>query len=125
MDAYFHKFLITNLKLILKGKILGKSQEDIESYFNFHAEELINQRDVVVKALVAKDLEEAVSSLSSSPFSADISKLSNCIMRQKILRHLIFTLTRCYTSKLARQSEARIIKTLLESMEEILTFTIS
>ena len=74
LDAYFHKFLITNLKLILKGKILGKSQEEIETYFNFHAEELINQRDVVVKALVAKDLEEAISSLSTSPFSAEITK---------------------------------------------------
>ena len=39
-----------------------------------HAEELTKQRDTVVKALVAKDLEEAVSSLGSSPFSAEIQK---------------------------------------------------
>jgi V/A-type H+-transporting ATPase subunit C len=39
-----------------------------------HAEELTKQRDTVVKALVAKDLEEAVSSLGSSPFNAEIQK---------------------------------------------------
>ena len=74
LDSFFQKFIISNLKLILKGKILGKSQEEISVYFNMHAEELAKQRDAVVKALVAKDLEEAVSSLASSPFSAEIQK---------------------------------------------------
>ena len=74
LDAFFQKFLISNLKLILKGKILGKTQEEISAYFNMHAEELTKQRDTVVKALVAKDLEEAVSSLGSSPFNAEIQK---------------------------------------------------
>ena len=74
LDAFFQKFLISNLKLVLKGKILGKTQEEISAYFNMHAEELTKQRDTVVKALVAKDLEEAVSSLGSSPFNAEIQK---------------------------------------------------
>jgi len=74
LDAFFQKFIITNLKLIIKGKILGKSQDEISTYFNMHAEELTKQRDTVVKALVAKDLEEAVSSLGSSPFSTEIQK---------------------------------------------------
>ena len=39
-----------------------------------HAEELVKQRDVILKALMAKDLEEAVSNLGSLPFSADITK---------------------------------------------------
>ena len=74
LDAFFQKFIITNLKLILKGKILGKSQDEISAFFNMHAEELTKQRDTVVKALVAKDFEEAVSSLGSSPFSVEIQK---------------------------------------------------
>mgnify|MGYP001161222063 CR=1 FL=1 len=74
LDAFFQKFIISNLKLILKGKILGKSQDEISAYFNMHAEELTKQRDMIVKALVAKDLEEAVSSLGSSPFSTEIQK---------------------------------------------------
>ena len=68
------KFIVSNLKLILKGKILGKSQEEIETHVNLHAEELIKQRDVVVKALVAKDFEEAVASLNSVRFGDEIVK---------------------------------------------------
>ena len=51
LDAYYLKFIISNLKQILKGKVLGKSQEEIETHINLHAEELIKQRDIVIKAL--------------------------------------------------------------------------
>lgn len=74
LDAFYLKFIIANLKQILKGKALGKSQEEIEPHLNLHAEELINQRDIVLKALVSKDLEEAVASLSSIEFGDEIAK---------------------------------------------------
>lgn len=74
LDAYYMKFIVSNLKLILKGKVLGKSQEEIETLVNLHAEELIKQRDVVIKALVAKDFEEAVASLNSVQFGDEIVK---------------------------------------------------
>ncbi|AJZ75939.1 V0D/AC39 family V-type ATPase subunit [Candidatus Nitrosotenuis cloacae] len=74
LDAYYLKFLISNLKVILKGKALGKSQEEIEPHLNLHAEELINQRDVIIKALTAKDLEEAIASLSSIEFGEEMAK---------------------------------------------------
>ncbi len=74
LDAYYMKFIISNLKQILKGKVLGKSQEEIETHINLHAEELIKQRDVIIKALVSKDLEEAVASLNSVQFGDEISK---------------------------------------------------
>ena len=34
LDAYYMKFIISNLKQILKGKVLGKSQEEIETHIN-------------------------------------------------------------------------------------------
>ena len=74
LDAYYMKFIVSNLKIILKGKILGKPQEEIETHVNLHAEELIKQRDVVVKALVAKDFDEAVASLNSVKFGDEIVK---------------------------------------------------
>ncbi|HXV51060.1 MAG TPA: V-type ATPase subunit [Nitrosopumilaceae archaeon] len=74
LDVYYLKFIITNLKQILKGKALGKTQEEIEPHLNLHAEELINQRDVVVKALVSKDLEEAVTTLGAIEFGEEIAK---------------------------------------------------
>ena len=74
LDAYYLKFITWNLKLILKGKILGKTQEELESKINLHAEELIKQRDVILKALVAKDLEETVASLNNTIFGEDVAK---------------------------------------------------
>lgn len=74
LDAYYIRFLIWNLKLILKAKVLGKTQEEIEPHLNLHAEELIKQRDVILKALIAKDLEETVSSLGSTEFGEEIAK---------------------------------------------------
>ena len=86
LDAYYMKFIISNLKLILKGKILGKSQEEIESHINLHAEELIKQRDVVIKALVAKDFEEAVASLNSVQFADEIAKAAALYNERKNLQ---------------------------------------
>ncbi len=77
LDAYYMKFIILNLKVILKGKVLGKSQEDIESHVNLHAEELIKQRDIIIKALVAKDLEEVVASLNAVQFGEEIGKAAS------------------------------------------------
>ena len=74
LDAYYMKFIISNLKVVLKGKALGKTQEELEAHLNLRAEELIRQRDVIVKALVSKDLEEAVASLGSAQFGEDVSK---------------------------------------------------
>ena len=74
LDAYFMRFIITNLKQVLKGKVLNKSQEEIESHINLKAEELLKQRDIIVKALVAKDLEEAVASLNTVQFGDEIAK---------------------------------------------------
>jgi len=77
------KFIISNLKLILKGKVLGKSQEEIETHINLHAEELIKQRDIIIKALVSKDLEETVASLNSVQFGEEISKAADYTMNKK------------------------------------------
>ena len=74
LDAYYMRFTISNLKAILKGKVLGKTQEEVETHVNLRAEELLKQRDVVVKALVAKDLEEAVASLGTTQFGEEISR---------------------------------------------------
>jgi V/A-type H+-transporting ATPase subunit C len=86
LDAYYLKFIISNLKQILKGKALGKSQEEIETHINLHAEELIKQRDIVIKALVAKDLEEAVANLNQTEFGEDIVKATALYADKKSLQ---------------------------------------
>jgi V/A-type H+-transporting ATPase subunit C len=99
------KFIISNLKSVLKGKILGKSQEEIEAHVNLHAEELIKQRDIVVKALVAKDLEETVASLSSGKFGEEIAKAAALYNDKKNIQ--IFDL---YFDKILYQQLGRAIK---------------
>ncbi len=74
LDAYYTRFIVTNLKMVLKGKALGKPQEEIEPQVNLRAEELVRMRDVVVKAMVARDMEEAVATLSQSSMGEEAAK---------------------------------------------------
>ena len=74
LDAYFLKYLTWNLKIILKGKAPGRSYDDLLPKINLGAEELTGRRDIVVRALVAKDFDEAVNSLAASAFGEDASK---------------------------------------------------
>jgi V/A-type H+-transporting ATPase subunit C len=74
LNAYFVKYITMNLKMVLKGKALGKTYEELLPKINLRAEELVGRRDLVVKALVAKDLDEAVASLAGSEFGEDATK---------------------------------------------------
>jgi len=97
LDAYYLKFIISNLKQILKGKVLGKPQEEIETYVNLCAEELIKQRDTAIKALVAKDLEETIAILNQMVFGEEITKAAalyndtkNIQVVKRVLGHISF-----------------------------------
>ena len=74
MFAYYLKFILRNLKIILKGKILGRTHTEIETALSLHSEELIQERDILLKALLAKDLDEAVSVLKSIGIGEDVEK---------------------------------------------------
>lgn len=74
LNAYFIRYITWNLKIILKGKVLGRTYEELLPKVNLRAEELVGRRDLVVKALVAKDFDEAVASLQGSEFGEDARK---------------------------------------------------
>ncbi len=103
--AYFMKFIIWNLKIILKGKVLEKPQEEIQKYVNLHAEELIKRRDVVLKALLAKDLDEAVANLKTIKYGDQIEKAVNLYRERKLIP--IFDI---YFDKILYQNLAHVIK---------------
>ena len=86
LSAYFTKSIIWNLKLILKGKALGKSYEELLPKINLRAEELVGRRDLVVKAIVAQDLDEAVAVLSGSEFFEQASKAAAAYKEKGDLR---------------------------------------
>lgn len=105
LRAYYMKFIIWNLKIILKGKALQRSQEEIQGYVNLHAEELIKRRDVVLKALIAKDLDEAVANLKGIKYGDQIDKAVNLYREKKLLQ--IFDV---YFDKMLYQNLAHVIK---------------
>ena len=49
LNAYFIKYITWNLKIVLKGKALGKSYEELLPKVNLRAEELVARRDILVK----------------------------------------------------------------------------
>ncbi len=53
---------------------MGKTYEELLPKVNLRAEELVGRRDLVVKALVSKDFDEAVNSLAGSEFGEDARK---------------------------------------------------
>ena len=68
LSAYYLKHIARNLKIILKGKALGKSETELEEYVDLYTEELIGRRDLLVKVMTADTLQDAVDSLSGSEF---------------------------------------------------------
>jgi V/A-type H+-transporting ATPase subunit C len=81
--AYYLKFILRNLKMIIKGKILGRPQEEIESMLSLHAEELINERDIILKALVAKDVGEAINTLRGIGIGNEVEKAFSLYTEKK------------------------------------------
>lgn len=70
--AYFTKYVVGDLKTVLKGKAIGRSYEEIQHYLDMHAEELIGRRDLVARALAAANLDEAVNLLKGSDLSDEV-----------------------------------------------------
>ena len=79
LNAYFVKYITWNLKLILKGKALGKSYDELVPKINLRAEELVGRRDTVVKALVAKSTSGAQAAREQVVRDLTISYLQSAI----------------------------------------------
>lgn len=71
--TYYLKHIARNLKIILKGKALNKSDEELRNHINLYPEELIGRRDLIAKVLTAETLQDSVDSLTGSEFSKDIT----------------------------------------------------
>jgi V/A-type H+-transporting ATPase subunit C len=74
LELYYLRHIAWNLKLALKAKALGRSYEETIDYLDMKAEELVGRRDLIVRVLSAKDVNEAVSLLSGTEFFEDVQK---------------------------------------------------
>src|ERR671919_2368375 len=123
LSAYFVKHITWNLKMILKGKALGKSYDELLPRINLRAEELVGRRDLIVKALVAKDLDEAVSALTGSEFSEDAAKAAAAYKEKGDLRlfdtyldHVFYkTLDRAMVTEAQSPDTKRVVSTDIDS----------
>ena len=86
LNAYFVRYITLNLKIILKGKAMNKTYDELLPKVNMRAEELVGRRDLVVKALVAKDFDEAVNSLAGSEFGEDARKAAQAYKEKGDIR---------------------------------------
>jgi len=74
IQLYYLKNIAWDLKLALKARALNRSYEETVEYIDMKAEELVGRRDLIVKVLSAKDVNEAVTMLSGSEFFSDVEK---------------------------------------------------
>jgi len=103
IQAYYMKYLTSNLKTILKGKALGKSYEELLELVDLRAEELVRRRDIVVKAMAAKDLAEAVRSLSGTKFSDVASMAMEVYEKEKDLIAFDVAMDKAYFSEVLKE----------------------
>jgi V/A-type H+/Na+-transporting ATPase subunit C len=106
LSAYFLKYIIWNLKIVLKGKALGKSYEELVPKVNLRAEELLGRRDIVVKALVSKNLDEAIGALAGSDVAEDAAKAAAIYKDKRDLRVFDTYLDRTFFIHLGRGMNA-------------------
>lgn len=74
LKLYYLKHIAWDLKVALKSKALNRSYEDTVEYLDMKAEELAGRRELIVKVLSAKDVNEAVSLLSGTEFAGDVER---------------------------------------------------
>mgnify|MGYP000027956392 CR=1 FL=1 len=103
IQAYFMKYLTSNLKTVLKGKALGKSYEELLELVDLRAEELVKRRDIVVRAMAAKDLAEAVRFLSGTRFSDVASMAMEVYEKEKDLVVFDMAMDKAYFSEVLKE----------------------
>jgi len=74
LSALYLKYLASDLKAVIKGKALGKGEEEILKNLDMHAEELAGRRDLIAKAVAAKGVEGAIAALKGSEFGDVIER---------------------------------------------------
>ena len=101
LNAYYTKYIIWNLKVILKGKAMGRTYEEILPHINMRAEEIIGRRDIIVKALIAKDLDEAITTLHTSEFGSDVAAAAQAYKDKREIQIFDVYLDHSYYQSLA------------------------
>lgn len=103
---YYLRNVGWNLKSSLKSKALGRSYEETVEYINLRVEELIGRRELIVRVLAAKDLQEAATMLADTEFGADIQRAVSAYLSKGEIRIFDIYIDHAVLSLLAREYSA-------------------
>ncbi|MDA4128619.1 MAG: V-type ATPase subunit [Thaumarchaeota archaeon] len=102
INLYYLRNVAWDLKSALKSKALGKSYDESIEFLDMHGEELIGRRELIIKVLSAKDLQEASSLLSGTEFGEDIGKAVAAFSNSREIRLFDVYIDHAVLSKIAK-----------------------
>jgi V/A-type H+-transporting ATPase subunit C len=108
LENYYLKNIAWNLKSALKSKALNKSYEEATLYIDLHAEELVGRRELIVKVLSAKDIQEASAALVDSEFGEDVVKAASTFVKEGEVRAFDLFVDHSFYQTIARSFSERL-----------------
>ena len=103
ISLYYLRQIAWDLKTVLKSRALGRGSEESMEYLTMHAEELVGRRDLVVKVVSAKDLQEAAALLSGTEFGKDIASAVNAFSIKREIRLFDIYIDHAVLSRIASE----------------------
>ncbi len=103
IELYYLRNIAWDLKLALKAKALGKSYDDAVEFIDMKAEELVGRRDLMVKVLSARDIAEAVASLSGTEFHSDAEQALSSFSAKRETRFFDLYIDHSVLSAISRE----------------------
>ena len=103
LQLYYLKNIAWDLKLALKARALGRTDEETIDYLDMKAEEQVGRRDLIVKVLSAKDVNEAVTMLAGSEFSSDAEKALSSYSAKREIRFFDVYIDHAVLSAISRE----------------------
>ena len=103
LQLYYLKNIAWDLKLALKARALNRGYEETVEYLDMKAEELVGRRDLIIKVLSAKDVNEAVAMLSGSEFSSDAERALSSYSAKGEIRFFDVYIDRAVLSAISRE----------------------
>jgi V/A-type H+-transporting ATPase subunit C len=106
LELYYLRHITWDLKVALRSKALNKPYDETLDYLDMRAEELVGRRDLLIRVLLARDINEAVSLLSGTEFSADVEKALSSFSSKKEVRFFDIFIDHAVLSAISKEYSA-------------------
>jgi V/A-type H+-transporting ATPase subunit C len=107
VSSYYLRQIAWDLKSVLKSKALGRSSEESMEYLTLHAEELVGRRDLIVRIVSARDIQEVPSLLAGTEFGKDVSDAVSIFMAKREIRTFDLFIDHAVMSGIAKAYSTR------------------